>query len=83
MRVLVDWVGRLPTPRRFFREMQRHGVELRFFNPPGFRAWLGLLPRDHRKVLVVEGKCGVTGGIGLGAEWKKGMLRQRHSPWRP
>jgi cardiolipin synthase len=82
VRVLVDWIGRLPTPKRFFRNMQRQGVELRLFNPPGFRDWLGLLPRDHRKVLVTDDTSGVTGGIGLGVEWKRGMLRRRRSPWR-
>jgi cardiolipin synthase len=83
VRLLIDWFGRLPTRRSFFREMQRQGVELRFFNPPGFRAWFGLLPRDHRKVLVVDGRSGVTGGIGIGTEWKQyGVLRRRHSPWR-
>ncbi len=82
VRLLVDWFGRLPTPRSFFRNIQRQGVEVRLFNPPGLRRWLGLLPRDHRKVLVVDGKAGVTGGIGIGAEWEHGIVRRRRSPWR-
>lgn len=83
VRLLVDWVGRWPTPRAFFRRMQKEGVDVRLFNPLGFfRPWFGLLPRDHRKVLVVDRKVGVTGGIGIGAEWKHGMLRLRRSPWR-
>lgn len=82
VRLLVDWFGRLPTPRSFFRRMRRGGVDVRFFNPPGFRAWLGLMPRDHRKVLVVDGRAGVTGGIGIGVEWKHGVFRRRRSPWR-
>ncbi len=55
---------------------------MRLFNPPGFRAWLGLLPRDHRKVLVVDGRSGITGGIGIGLEWTYGMFRRRRAPWR-
>ncbi len=82
VRVLVDWLGRLPTPWSFFRRLQREGLDVRAFNPPGFRAWLGFLPRDHRKVLVVDGRSGVTGGIGIGLEWKHGMIRRRRSPWR-
>jgi cardiolipin synthase len=83
VRVLIDWFGRLPTPRSFFRQMRRHGVDVRFFNPMGFRAWLGLIPRDHRKVLVVDGRSGITGGIGIGTEWRQyGVLRRRKSPWR-
>jgi cardiolipin synthase A/B len=82
VRVLIDWVGRLPTRGSFFRRMRRQGVDVRLFNPPGFRRWFGLLPRDHRKLMVVDGKVGVTGGVGIGVEWKKGMLRRRRSPWR-
>jgi cardiolipin synthase len=82
VQVLIDWLGSLPTRRSVFRRMERDGVHVRFFSPPGFRRWLGLLPRDHRKLLVVDGSVGVTGGIGIGAEWKKGMMRKRRSPWR-
>jgi cardiolipin synthase len=38
VRVLVDWLGRLPTPWSYFRHMERDGLEVRPFNPPGFRA---------------------------------------------
>ena len=82
VRVLIDWLGRLPTRRSFFRRLQRGGVEFRLFNPPGFRSWLGLLPRDHRKVLVTDERIGVTGGIGIGEEWGYGLLRRRRGPWR-
>src|SRR5688500_18441254 len=34
VRLLVDWIGRLGTPRRFFDEMARLGVDVRLFNPP-------------------------------------------------
>ena len=82
VRVLIDWLGRWPTPWSYFKRMRREGLEVRPFNPPGFRAWLGLLPRDHRKVLVADGMSGITGGIGIGREWKHGMIRRRRSPWR-
>lgn len=82
VRVLVDWLGRLPTPWSYFRQLKREGLEVRLFNPPGFRAWFGLLPRDHRKVIVADGHSGITGGIGIGREWQHGMIRRRRSPWR-
>jgi cardiolipin synthase A/B len=82
VRLLVDWVGRMGTPRAFFSEIARGGVDVRIFNPPGFRRWLGLVPRDHRKLLVVDDRAGVTGGIGIGREWKTGVLSRRRAPWR-
>jgi len=82
VRLLVDWVGRMGTPSSFFRAIGRGGVDVQLFNPPGFRRWLGLVPRDHRKLLVVDDRAGVTGGIGIGREWKTGVLTRRRAPWR-
>ena len=82
VRLLVDWIGRLGTPYSFFHEIARGGVDVQIFNPPGFRSWLGLVPRDHRKLLVVDDRTGVTGGIGIGREWKTGVLKRRRAPWR-
>ena len=82
VRVLVDWLGRLPTRWSYFKQLRREGLEVQPFNPPGFRPWLGLLPRDHRKVLVADGRSCITGGIGIGVEWQSRMIRRRRSPWR-
>jgi cardiolipin synthase A/B len=81
-RVLVDWFGIRGTPRSLFRQLHAAGVVIRVFNPFGFRRWLGVVPRDHRKLLVVDSTCGVTGGIGIGREWRTGVLKRRRSPWR-
>jgi cardiolipin synthase len=81
-RVLTDWVGARSTSRKFMASMRKRGVDLRVFNPPGFRAWLGLVPRDHRKLLVVDDAVGITGGVGLGREWLGGVAKQRRSRWR-
>ncbi|MGQ0648406.1 MAG: phospholipase D-like domain-containing protein [Gemmatimonadaceae bacterium] len=82
VRVLIDWVGRMGTPLRFFEPIRQAGGSVRIFNPPGFRSWLGIVPRDHRKLLVVDRTTGITGGIGVGEQWRKGLLRRRSSPWR-
>jgi cardiolipin synthase A/B len=82
VKLLVDWIGRMGTPYSFFNAMARGGVAVQLFNPPGFHRWLGLVPRDHRKLLVVDDRAGVTGGIGIGREWKTGVLKRRRAPWR-
>jgi cardiolipin synthase len=82
VRVLGDWIGMRGVSARFVRGLRARGVEFRVFSPPGFRPWLGLVPRDHRKVLVVDGAAGVTGGIGIGEQWERGVIRKRRSPWR-
>ena len=82
VRLLVDWVGGRGTPRHVWRTLRDGGVDVRIFSPPGFHAWLGLLPRDHRKLLVADGKVGITGGIGIGEEWRLGALGRKRRPWR-
>src|SRR5687767_15447400 len=54
VRVLTDWIGARGTSNRFFANLRRDGADVRVFNPPGMRAWLGVIPRDHRKLLVVR-----------------------------
>jgi cardiolipin synthase len=55
---------------------------VRIFSRPGFHAWFGLLPRDHRKLLAVDGKLGITGGVGIGQEWRLGSVGPKRTPWR-
>ena len=82
VRLLVDWIGRMGTPRSFFNTMRAGGVEVQIFNPPGFHRWLGLVPRDHRKLLVIDSAVGITGGVGVGREWTTGVLKTHRSRWR-
>ena len=82
VRVIADWAGSRETTRAFWRKLREGGVEVRIFNKPGFRAWLGLLPRDHRKVLVADQEVCVTGGIGLAEVWSGFVKRKRRAPWR-
>lgn len=69
-RVLVDAFGSGPGFEREVRpRLERMGCEVRRFHPP--RVWhpLRWLMRNHRKLLVVDGSSGLTGGWGLADEW--------------
>jgi cardiolipin synthase A/B len=82
VRLIADWVGSWTTTRAFWRRLREGGVDVRIFNPPGLRAWLGLVPRDHRKLLVADEEVAITGGIGLSEEWSGIVKRKRRAPWR-
>ena len=82
VRILLDWIGIRGTARWFLNEMRSAGIEILFFNRPGLHAWLGLVPRDHRKLLVVDGQSGITGGVGIGREWTTGVDTVKRSRWR-
>lgn len=82
VRMVADWVGSRGAGRAYWRRLREANVHVRIFNPPALRPWLGMLPRDHRKLLVVDNMVGVTGGFGLSEAWSGGMRRRRTAPWR-
>jgi cardiolipin synthase len=81
IRLLTDWIGMRGTSRGFLANLRKAGVEHRVFNAPGLRAWLGLIPRDHRKLLVIDSTVGITGGVGIGNEWI-GKTKRHRGHWR-
>lgn len=63
--VLFDGFGALRLARIDRRRLLAAGVELRFFNPLRLRNRLHNLLRDHRKILVTDGRTAFVGGAGL------------------
>jgi cardiolipin synthase len=82
VRLQLDWIGSRGTSRKFLRSLRAAGVKVAIFNPMGFRRWMGMVPRDHRKLLVVDDSIGITGGLGVGREWTTGVQRTHRSRWR-
>lgn len=82
VRVIADWVGSREATSAFWRRLRAGGVEVRIFNRPGLHPWLGLIPRDHRKALVVDTQIAMTGGMGLAEVWSGMIAPRRRAPWR-
>ena len=82
VRLICDWIGMRGISRHFVPRLRAANIDVRVFSPIGFRRWLGVVPRDHRKLLVVDGAAGITGGVGLGVEWTTGVQKRRRSRWR-
>jgi len=67
--VLVDWWGGEDIWERYRVRMEAAGVQMQLYNPPR-PATLGRLnARTHRKLLVVDGRIGFTGGVGIADHW--------------
>ena len=81
VRVLSDWIGMRGIQSSYIAGLRKAGIVHRVFNPPGLRPWFGLIPRDHRKLLVIDAAVGITGGVGIGNEWL-GKTRRRRGHWR-
>jgi cardiolipin synthase len=69
VRVLYDWFGCLGTPRAFWRRLLSAGVEVRAANPLTLGAPLGVIRRDHRKLLAIDGEYASTGGVCISEGW--------------
>lgn len=71
--LLYDAVGSIGVDPSMFEGMRRTGVKVAEFGPiaPWRRRFrLGKLTRrDHRKILVVDGEVGFTGGINVADRW--------------
>ncbi|MDP8951646.1 MAG: phospholipase D-like domain-containing protein [Actinomycetota bacterium] len=78
VRVLYDWFGCLDTPRAFWNRLRSAGVEVRAVNPPTLGAPLGVVRRDHRKLLAVDGTYASTGGVCISEGW---LVRSPETGW--
>ena len=67
--VLLDWVGSAKMDAALLAEMKASGVEIQRFHPPHWADLGRLNNRTHRKLLVVDGRVGFTGGVGIAEEW--------------
>jgi cardiolipin synthase len=69
VRLLYDWIGCWATPRRYWKPFHEAGVEVRAFNRPRLRDPFGVMQRDHRKLVCVDGCTAFVGGFCVGVEW--------------
>ena len=79
VRVIYDAAACWLVPRSFYRRMQNGGVQIKAFNPifPILSPFSNY--RDHRKVVVIDGKIGFTGGMNIAERY---LLGVRGGIWR-
>ncbi|MFN4119481.1 cardiolipin synthase [Acidovorax sp.] len=78
--VLLDWVGTSKMEESYLTDMKRAGVKIEKFHKPHWYNLARMNNRTHRKLLVVDGKVGFTGGVGIAPEWTGNAQDPRH--WR-
>ena len=74
IRLIYDDAGNLMVPRRFYRRLRQHGIQVRGF----MRIFLPILSRDynsrnHRKVVVIDGEVGYMGGMNIAQRYAEGL----------
>lgn len=84
VRMIFDGLGSRKLPKAFLQSLTDAGVEISWFFPLRFPQVIGTLNyRNHRKLVVVDGKIGYLGGINVGDEYlsrnpKYGFWRDTH-----
>jgi cardiolipin synthase len=77
--LIRDSVGTLNTPAAFFQQLTDSGIQMLEFNPINplvTRKEWELNQRDHRKLLIVDGRTAFLGGINISSVYSGGSFRQ-------
>ncbi len=68
--VLLDWLGSVKMEEKQLLEMKRAGVEIQRYHKPHWSHISRLNNRTHRKLLIIDGQLGFTGGVGIADQWR-------------
>jgi cardiolipin synthase len=69
VKVLLDWVGSVPMDEGLIKRMREAGVEVVRFRPIAWYTIDRANNRTHRKLLIIDGRVGFSGGVGIADEW--------------
>jgi cardiolipin synthase len=78
--VLLDWLGSQKMDEASLAMMRDAGVMVERYHPVRWYTLSKLNNRTHRKLLVIDGKVGFTGGVGIADKWTGNAQDPDH--WR-
>lgn len=78
--VLLDWVGTGKIETQYLDDLKAAGVEVERYHPLRWHTVARINNRTHRKLLVVDGAIGFTGGVGIADLWSGHAQSKDH--WR-
>lgn len=78
--VVIDWVGGLNMAPEALSRMRAAGVNVQLYRPLRWYNLSRINKRTHRKLLVVDGEIGFTGGVGIADLWTGKAQNPTH--WR-
>ena len=80
VRLIYDDVGCWNVKHRFFERMREEGIEVVPYLPVRFPSFTSKVNyRNHRKLIVIDGRTGFIGGMNIALRYVKGTKTQ---PWR-
>ncbi|MEO6227686.1 MAG: phospholipase D-like domain-containing protein [Thermomonas sp.] len=70
VKLMVDWAGSIKMDDALLDEMKAAGIDVQQYRPLKWYNIGRLNNRTHRKLLVVDGRIGFTGGVGIADQWE-------------
>lgn len=78
--VLMDWVGCGKIEKQYLEDLTAAGVQVERYHPLRWYNVTRFNQRTHRKLLIVDGRIGFTGGVGIADLWAGNAEDKDH--WR-
>lgn len=78
--VLLDWAGSIKMSDELVEKLQHSGVEVVKYHPIRWYNVDRMNNRTHRKLLIIDGRIGYTGGAGVADQWLGDAQDKEH--WR-
>ncbi|MGV8897984.1 MAG: cardiolipin synthase [Burkholderiaceae bacterium] len=78
--VMLDFIGSVKMDPASLDAMKQAGVQVERYHKPVLWKLARLNNRTHRKLLVVDGVIGFTGGVGIADQWRGNAQDDKH--WR-
>ncbi|MDY0074703.1 MAG: cardiolipin synthase [Acholeplasmataceae bacterium] len=69
IKLIYDDFGSSSLPYRYHKKLKKMGIDAIPFNPMRLHLNFAMNYRDHRKIVIIDGKVGYTGGINIGDEY--------------
>jgi len=84
--LIYDSVGGMNTPAAFFQRLRDGGIQVVEFNPINplkAREQWELIHRDHRKILIIDGKVAIMGGVNISDVYSSRPFRRKQDKKAP
>ncbi len=78
--MVIDWFGSMNMEPALLEEMKGAGIRIEMYRPLHWYNLSRMNNRTHRKLLVIDGKTGFTGGVGIADQWTGNAQDPDH--WR-
>jgi cardiolipin synthase len=78
--LMLDYIGSLKMDDASMASLRKAGVQLHRYHKPVWWKLARLNNRTHRKLLIVDGRIGFTGGVGIADKWRGHGQDENH--WR-